>query len=87
MPKLVNGDVVCPGSKNQPHSDVLIVTEFVFVSDGATVPGLIFDQIKFSEEDASTTVQATHIIAGLDCLVTERGELFGIPPMLTLATR
>ncbi|MEM7299087.1 MAG: hypothetical protein AAF391_12580 [Bacteroidota bacterium] len=74
---LRNGDIVCPGSKNQAHSDAIIVTEFL--SEGLSAPGLIFSRNKFSTGDASTTVQAADITDGLDLLVKERGFLFQIP--------
>jgi len=83
-PNVVNGDIIYPGSKNQLHSDAIFVIELQKPQqeDGKQnkkVPGLVFDQMKFSKEDASTAVSLKDIKAGLDKLVQERGLLFNVP--------
>lgn len=74
--RLCNGDIICPGAKNQPHSDAIIIAERK-LPDGP-VPALIFEQMKYSEGDSSTKLGASHIIEGLKRLVNERGLLYGV---------
>lgn len=74
--RLCNGDIICPGAKNQPHSDAIIIAERK-LPDGP-VPALIFEQMKYSEGDSSTKLGASHIIKGLERLLKERGLLYGV---------
>mmetsp|Transcript_37686 Transcript_37686/g.91680 ORF Transcript_37686/g.91680 Transcript_37686/m.91680 type:complete len:105 (+) Transcript_37686:1732-2046(+) len=41
---LRNGDVICPGAKNQPHSDAIYVVEYAQKGGQNGTHGLVFDQ-------------------------------------------
>lgn len=75
-----NGDIICPGSMNRPHSNAIIVVDWVN-QDGQKNQGLIFNQLKRSEGEgvnSSTIVESAYIVAGLKMLVRERGLLYDI---------
>ena len=77
---LDNGDVICPGAKNQPHSDALYVVEWGKKGSKISNHGLVFDQYKYSEGTSASTVSSTDIINGLRNVVRERGLLYDVEP-------
>ena len=79
---LHNGDILCPGSKNQPLSDAIYVIEWASADGkGDTVaPGLIFDQCKYSEGNSSTGIGCDDFIKGLKNVIKERGLLYNVDP-------
>jgi hypothetical protein len=88
--KLRNGDMLVPGSKNQPHSDLVLITELENAENkqdnkkksntkqkkDVQRSSLNFIQNKYSDGNASTTLSVKTVTDGLDKLLLERGVLF-----------